>query len=201
MGEIGGRYTHGFSKPVEYDDNNAEEDRFVHYLKRRIDRKRAETRLPENGELFEGDMIMDKRLRRNIKDVESKRSALTDTSYKWPNGVIPFELDKSLEFLHNFQKYHFEDVRNLDVPYNYASVMHYRNTAFSRNGEPTLIARNNPGLHFGQREMFSVGDITQINRLYNCYSPTSKLDKQDNFAGKTLLNPIPNVFDTNNGYF
>ena len=46
--------------------------------------------------------------------------------------------------------------------------MHYRNNAFSKNGKPTLIARGNPSLKFGQRKFFSQGDVHQINTLYQC---------------------------------
>ena len=46
--------------------------------------------------------------------------------------------------------------------------MHYRNTAFSKNGSPTLRSKHDPSLKFGQRKMFSEGDIAQINRLYSC---------------------------------
>ena len=77
--------------------------------------------------------------------------------------------------------------------------MHYRNTAFSKNGEPTLMSRRFPGLKFGQRKMFSRGDIDQINKLYDC-----KIKRNDNgFLSKFFHQPrtfndgdlIPNKFD------
>ncbi len=47
-------------------------------------------------ELFEGDMVMGAHLRRAIEGTNSKRSAVKDSTYKWPGGSIPYELDKSL---------------------------------------------------------------------------------------------------------
>ena len=47
--------------------------------------------------------------------------------------------------------------------------MHYRNDAFTKNGFDTIVAKNEPNLKFGQRIKFSVGDVQEINRLYNCH--------------------------------
>lgn len=54
------------------------------------------------------------------------------------------------------------------------SLMHYRNDAFTKNGKDTLVARNEEGLHFGQRIKFSVGDVEGINHFYNCKERISK---------------------------
>ncbi len=40
--------------------------------------------------------------------------------------------------------------------------------AFSKNGLPTITARDNPDRKFGQRCGFSVGDIMEINILFQC---------------------------------
>ena len=42
------------------------------------------------------------------------------------------------EHAHNFEKKDPEDVSTWDEDYDYGSVMHYSNTAFSRNGEDTI---------------------------------------------------------------
>lgn len=42
--------------------------------------------LPGNGELFEGDMIMDNRLRDAV--LNKKRTAIDNTDMLWKNGVI-----------------------------------------------------------------------------------------------------------------
>lgn len=49
--------------------------------------------------------------------------------------------------------------------YDYASIMHYSAFAFSKNNEPTIVARN--GAAIGQREGLSAGDIATIADLYS----------------------------------
>uniref|UniRef100_A0A1L8DQ68 Metalloendopeptidase n=1 Tax=Nyssomyia neivai TaxID=330878 RepID=A0A1L8DQ68_9DIPT len=53
------------------------------------------------------------------------------------------------------------------LPYDYDSVMHYGPTAFSINGEDTIVARQE-GAVFGQRNSMSLVDIRRLNRMYNC---------------------------------
>lgn len=69
---------------------------------------------------------------------------------------------------YNFNKYSIYNLDNLGMPYNYWSVMHYSNYAFSRNKKPTLISKIYPRLRFGQRKQLSHLDVYQINKLYNC---------------------------------
>lgn len=220
--------------------------------------------LPKDGETFEGDIVMDSRLRDAVRGI-SKKSAVTEKGVTWPNGVLYYEVEPgfagndllnkaiaefekrtcirfqkrtnepdyviysskkdvcssnigrigggqiihigvhchvmgtvehetmhALGFIHehsrpdrdqyldvkwdnikkeewsNFNKYTFNDVDNENVDYNFASVMHYRNDAFTKNGKDTLIAKDEPDLTFGQRIKFSVGDIKEINELYKC---------------------------------
>lgn len=66
----------------------------------------------------------------------------------------------------NFKKYKTSQVRWKDVPYNFNSVMHYRNDAFTNNGKVTLEAVGNPDMNFGQRHQWSKGDVLTINKLY-----------------------------------
>jgi hypothetical protein len=49
--------------------------------------------------------------------------------------------------------------------YDYDSIMHYSEYAFSRNGLPTLVPRIK-GIHIGQRTHLSAGDIASVNALY-----------------------------------
>ena len=54
--------------------------------------------LPANGELFEGDMIMDNRLRDAV--LNKKRTAIDNTDMLWKNGVIYYVNEiKSKSFL------------------------------------------------------------------------------------------------------
>ncbi|XP_053179571.1 high choriolytic enzyme 1-like [Scomber japonicus] len=66
---------------------------------------------------------------------------------------------------HNFNKV---QTNNLGTPYDFNSVMHYSNYAFSRNGRPTIVARSNPNLSFGHARALSRNDIARVNRLYRC---------------------------------
>jgi hypothetical protein len=48
--------------------------------------------------------------------------------------------------------------------YDYGSIMHYGPTAFSRNGQPTIVAKN--GAEIGQRRGLSGGDIAAVKAMY-----------------------------------
>lgn len=50
-------------------------------------------------------------------------------------------------------------------PYDYDSIMHYSEYAFSKNGKPTLVPRME-GVHIGQRTHLSAGDIMSVNAIY-----------------------------------
>lgn len=65
----------------------------------------------------------------------------------------------------NFQK---ADTNNLDTPYDFQSVMHYSKFAFSKNRQPTIVAKSDPNLNFGQASSMSANDIARVNRLYKC---------------------------------
>ena len=53
-------------------------------------------------------------------------------------------------------------------PYDFGSVMHYPPTAFSINGQPTIVARQAlpPGVVMGQRNGLSQGDINGVHTMY-----------------------------------
>ncbi|XP_062291401.1 low choriolytic enzyme-like [Scomber scombrus] len=63
----------------------------------------------------------------------------------------------------NFQKV---QTNNLGTPYDFQSVMHYSRYAFSKNGNPTIVAKSNPNLNFGHARTLSANDIARVNRLY-----------------------------------
>ncbi|XP_017038546.1 seminal metalloprotease 1 [Drosophila kikkawai] len=54
-------------------------------------------------------------------------------------------------------------------PYDYDSVMHYVPLAFSRNGEPTIVALKEGNHRMGQRFEMSKTDIRKLNKMYKCH--------------------------------
>uniref|UniRef100_A0A8C9Z978 Metalloendopeptidase n=1 Tax=Sander lucioperca TaxID=283035 RepID=A0A8C9Z978_SANLU len=64
----------------------------------------------------------------------------------------------------------FEKVatNNLGTPYDFNSVMQYSKFSFSKNGLPTIIAKSDPNLEFGDVTQMSINDIARVNKLYGC---------------------------------
>ncbi|KAJ8982217.1 hypothetical protein NQ317_013519 [Molorchus minor] len=78
----------------------------------------------------------------------------------------------------NFDKADKGTTDGFGVEYDYRSVMHYSNTAFSINGQPTIIPKDSSKVKkIGQRDGFSRGDITKINAMYNCPEKTLDVTK------------------------
>ena len=63
----------------------------------------------------------------------------------------------------NFNKYPASEVDFAGGMYDFDSLMHYGNYAFSKNRKPTLVALKNPKLQFGRRLKLSKTDILQLN--------------------------------------
>uniref|UniRef100_A0A8C5HP36 Metalloendopeptidase n=1 Tax=Gouania willdenowi TaxID=441366 RepID=A0A8C5HP36_GOUWI len=57
---------------------------------------------------------------------------------------------------------------NLDLPYDFGSIMHFGKYAYSQDGEPTIVPKNNQRMKFGQTEHLSHIDKMKINKLYKC---------------------------------
>ncbi|KAE8296622.1 High choriolytic enzyme 1 [Larimichthys crocea] len=66
---------------------------------------------------------------------------------------------------HNFDKIH---TLNQETTYDYGSVMHYHQYAFSKNNQPTLVAIPDSSVRFGLASEMSQKDIIRLNRLYQC---------------------------------
>ena len=69
---------------------------------------------------------------------------------------------------HNFNQ-HISDGDDVG-PYDFGSIMHYSETAFSKNGEPTIETLN--GEDIGQRTALSDGDVNGVNYMYFPSVPT-----------------------------
>jgi hypothetical protein len=65
--------------------------------------------------------------------------------------------------IHNFNQ-HVTDGNDI-YSYDYDSIMHYPMTAFSINGQPTIVPKK-AGVTIGQRNGFSKGDIETVNSMY-----------------------------------
>ncbi|TSR51430.1 Embryonic protein UVS.2 [Bagarius yarrelli] len=65
----------------------------------------------------------------------------------------------------NFEKFR---VNNMDMPYDYGSIMHFGRYAYSEDGDPTIVPKqswnNKLGQIFGPSEL----DVMKINKLYKC---------------------------------
>jgi len=69
---------------------------------------------------------------------------------------------------HNFNKYAWGSTAfNQGSTYDYASIMHYGTTAFSMNGQPTMIPRQT-GADIGSALQLSPTDIAEVRQLYGC---------------------------------
>ncbi|XP_027134733.1 uncharacterized protein LOC104932695 [Larimichthys crocea] len=127
------------------------------------------------------------------------------------NGIIQHELIHSLGFWHEqsrtdrdiYVKINYENIldvhvnnfyphetNNLNVPYDYSSVMHYGPKDFSKNGQDTITALDASAV-IGQRAGMSDTDILMLNRLYGCKDYLHKNGNWDNEFNGTLSRQCP----------
>ncbi|XP_063833349.1 zinc metalloproteinase nas-14-like [Ostrinia nubilalis] len=67
----------------------------------------------------------------------------------------------------NFRKAEKKNTNDFGVTYDYNSVMHYSEYAFSKNNKKTIEPKVG-GVTLGQREGLSRGDVKKVNNMYNC---------------------------------
>ncbi|KAM9339530.1 meprin A subunit alpha [Symphorus nematophorus] len=80
---------------------------------------------------------------------------------------------------HNFNKYEDDFVTDMNTPYDYESIMHYRPKSFNKNASIPTITTTIPYFNevIGQRLDFSAVDITRLNRMYDCANTQTLLDQ------------------------
>ena len=71
-------------------------------------------------------------------------------------------------FEKNFDSYGPDRVDSAEEPYDFDSLMHYDNQAFSRNEDNTLQSISDPGRPLGNMDDFSAIDIKQLLKAYPC---------------------------------
>jgi hypothetical protein len=80
----------------------------------------------------------------------------------------------------NFGKYSSNMIDSLNTSYDYYSLMHYSQYAFTANGQPTIQAIDSSlNIVLGEQEYLSATDIKQIKSLYNC-NETNDIESQSN---------------------
>ena len=80
---------------------------------------------------------------------------------------MTYHVSFPLEFKFAFDRYSNRKIDSLGVEYDYKSVMHYGSKAFSKNGLPTIVARDPSVKRFGNTRL-SLLDIRQAKLLYDC---------------------------------
>ncbi|XP_072552085.1 meprin A subunit alpha-like [Salminus brasiliensis] len=80
---------------------------------------------------------------------------------------------------HNFNKYDDSFVTDMNTPYDYESVMHYRPFSFNKDPNIPTITTNIPEFYniIGQYLDFSEQDVVRLNKMYNCSSTLTLLDQ------------------------
>ncbi len=84
----------------------------------------------------------------------------------------------------NFEK-HVSDATDVGA-YDFDSIMHYGATAFSRNGQPTIVTKP-VGRSIGQRNGLSQGDINTVLHIYNIVKHPRFLEDVDGDGKKDVV--------------
>lgn len=72
-----------------------------------------------------------------------------------------------------FKRLEPKDVKDLGVPYDYHSVMHYHKYAFTKNNRPTIEVKSGFSIYTGE---LSPCDVKEARLLYGCPSKLWRLD-------------------------
>ncbi|KAM9738732.1 meprin A subunit alpha isoform 2-T2 [Dama dama] len=94
---------------------------------------------------------------------EQSRTDRDDYVNIWWDEILP-------GYQHNFNTYDDSFITDLNTPYDYESLMHYRPLSFNKNDSVPTITAKIPEFNsiIGQRMDFSAIDLERLNRMYNC---------------------------------
>ncbi|KAB0803568.1 hypothetical protein PPYR_00538 [Photinus pyralis] len=67
-----------------------------------------------------------------------------------------------------FGKYTPDYLSSFGQPYDYCSIMHYHETAFSKNGKPTIVPKLPTTCKLGAASELSPIDKLKVNAMYKC---------------------------------
>uniref|UniRef100_A0A8C2INE6 Meprin A subunit n=1 Tax=Cyprinus carpio TaxID=7962 RepID=A0A8C2INE6_CYPCA len=103
---------------------------------------------------------------------EQSRSDRDDYVHIWWDQIIPGKE-------HNFNKYEDDFITDLNTPYDYESIMHYRPLSFNKDPDIPTITTTIPAFNniIGQRLDFSALDLERLNRMYECSAFLTLLDQ------------------------
>ncbi|KAB0361224.1 hypothetical protein FD754_005380, partial [Muntiacus muntjak] len=105
---------------------------------------------------------------------EQSRTDRDDYVNIWWDEILP-------GYQHNFNTYDDSFITDLNTPYDYESLMHYRPLSFNKNDSVPTITAKIPEFNsiIGQRMDFSAIDLERLNRMYNCTTTHTFLDHCD----------------------
>ena len=96
------------------------------------------------------------------------------------------------------QKHNFEIKENVNpagTPYDLLSTMLYAPTAFSKNGQPTIIAKGKAGSKFGNTKEPTATDLYELNVAYECTTETGTVVEEDtDYATSYFYQDYENVY-------
>ncbi|XP_053564878.1 astacin-like metalloendopeptidase [Bombina bombina] len=132
------------------------------------------------------------------------------------HGTIQHELNHALGFFHehcrsdrddyvtimtqyispnDMNNFYKEKTNNLDIQYDYSSLMHYPSYAFSNDpAKSTIIPKPDPNVPIGQSYGLNNFDISKVNRLYECDICSNLLTSQ---TGKVTSANYPSGYLNN----
>ncbi|XP_075137718.1 embryonic protein UVS.2-like [Leptodactylus fuscus] len=105
-------------------------------------------------------------------------------------GVVQHEIEHALGFYHeqsrsdrsdhvevmwqyinedDWTEFDLIDTKNMNLPYDYSSVMHYGRFSYSNtSGKPSLNPKPDRSVEIGQRYGLSPLDVSKVKKLYDC---------------------------------